>query len=663
MLKTPVILLIYNRPDETRRVFNAIKKIEPDKIFIVADGPKDNRDIDKIFQTRSLVADIDWTDKVYRNYSDKNLGLAKRIESGLNWAFSKVTKAIILEDDCLPTQSFFYFCQKMLDKYEYNKKVMMIGGTNYLIDKTPISHDYFFSKYFSIWGWATWSDAWEMYDAKMNGWPEFKSNKKLAESYSKFMQKKLTRDFDLAYAQKINSWAIKWFFSCIKNDGLCLVPRLNQISNIGIEGVHTKNKHHNNFFPAFDIQTDKLTGPKKIKMYKQYDNIFFENEFRPKFILKRKLNGFKKRLSAQRNYFKNVARTNFKKNCLIVYLTQPFKNQEFNHYHQNLWQVKKMPQIISKFGYNVDVIDYKNTQVKLNKKYDLVIDIFPGYNQSYTGMLNKNATLIGYFTGSNHNFANNAELDRIENLYCRRGVRVSPKRIASHLKQTELDKCKASFFLGNNYNWQTYKEFDMPQVYFIKNNGYDFLIDKFNNFEKKNQKQFLFWASKGQVHKGLDILLEIFAKHQDLELFICSRFDKEPYFVKVYKREIYSLPNIYPIGFISIESNKFKQIAQKCGYMVLPSCSEANAGSVLTAKSAGIIPLVSRESGFDESEVIHFPNNSIDMIEKYILDYSQKDLRWVKNTAKQMQLHIKKRYSMRAWEKSFEMALKKTLNK
>ena len=143
---TPVVFLIYNRPSMTETVFKAIKKIKPEKLLVVADGPSDKKpdDIKKCIKVRALIDRVDWKCKVYKNYSDSKLGCKKRISSGLNWAFEKVKEAIILEDDCLPHSSFFPFCQKMLEKYRDCSKVMMISGTNYLLKTLGIKESYYF---------------------------------------------------------------------------------------------------------------------------------------------------------------------------------------------------------------------------------------------------------------------------------------------------------------------------------------------------------------------------------------------------------------------------------------------------------------------------------------------------------------------------------------
>ena len=176
----------------------------------------------------------------------------------------------------------------------------------------------------------------------------------------------------------------------------------------------------------------------------------------------------------------------------------------------------------------------------------------------------------------------------------------------------------------------------------IKNTGYDF---NFCN-ERRKANNFMFLGSAGQVHKGLDLLLEVFAeKCKNCNLYVCSSFENESDFCKAYKYELYNTSNIHPIGFVDIKSDKFKEIAEKCAYMIMPSCSEANAGSVLTAMSAGIIPIVSRECGFEDDEVIHLKDCSKECLEDSIKFYASKDDEWIKSESEKAVKIVKERYS------------------
>lgn len=355
---------------------------------------------------------------------------------------------------------------------------------------------------------------------------------------------------------------------------------------------------------------------------------------------------------------KNTFGTNYDLNCLLVYITTPFI-KGINNLHQNSWQVVELAKIISEFGYNVDVIDYNYIKSNFDKKYDMLIDLHPRDNAVYNKVLKENCIKIAYLTGSNPSFSNTAEEKRIKNVYKRHGKKLLCRRHAELISK-RIETYEAAFFIGNKYNLKTYTEFKMPPVYFIKNTGYDL---KFSNKNRKDNN-FMFLASAGQVHKGLDLLLDIFANTcKDCNLYICSSFKNEIDFCELYKDELYNTPNIFPIGFLDINSQEFKNIAEKCAYMIMPSCSEANAGSVLTAMSAGMIPIVSRECGFEDDEVIHLDDCSKSCIEKYIKYYSMKDEKWIKDESDKAEKIVKERYSNNNFRKSIRNGLMGVLDK
>lgn len=282
-LKTPVTLLVFNRPDTTEQVFAAIRQAQPETLLVVADGPRPDRDgeADACAMVRAIVEQVDWPCRVLRNYSDINLGCKGRVSSGLDWVFAEVEEAIILEDDCLPHPSFFPFCEKLLEYYRDDERVMMIGGTNYLQDRLKINETYCFSRYFAIWGWATWRSAWRRYDVTMAKWPQFRDERQLRGFYADgYMRRFVTNAFDGAYSGRVNTWDSQWFFACLFNNGLSVIPRANLISNIGTVGAHAGGYSANNFFPVFPCDTENLIHPEYVVQNQLYDRPFFEEQFK-----------------------------------------------------------------------------------------------------------------------------------------------------------------------------------------------------------------------------------------------------------------------------------------------------------------------------------------------------------------------------------------------
>ena len=173
-LTTPVAFLIFNRPDTTARVFEAIRQAKPPKLLVVADGPRPDRpdDVEKCKAARAIIDRVDWACEVLTNYSDLNLGCGKRPATGITWVFEQVEEAIIFEDDCLPHPSFFRFCEELLNYYRHDERIMVISGNNFQFGRNRTDDSYYFSRYNHIWGWASWRRAWEYFDYDLKLWPK-----------------------------------------------------------------------------------------------------------------------------------------------------------------------------------------------------------------------------------------------------------------------------------------------------------------------------------------------------------------------------------------------------------------------------------------------------------------------------------------------------------
>lgn len=278
-METPLVFFIFNRPEHTKKVFEAIRRAKPKQLFVVADGPRDSRD--RTEETRAIIQ-VDWPCQVEKNYSDKNLGCKQRISSGLDWVFSKVETAIILEDDCLPDQSFFRFCEEMLIKYRDDAQVMHIGG-NFFQQKNKgfrTESSYYFSKIPHIWGWATWKRAWKNYDVSLSKWPETKANSSLIPRFKNAgAYEYWSKVWDEYYSHKIDSWDGQWFFACMYTNGYCITPTKNLVTNIGfgIDATHTKKTNDTALVPAEPIDFPLSHSPKVIM--DAYDNFTFRNNF------------------------------------------------------------------------------------------------------------------------------------------------------------------------------------------------------------------------------------------------------------------------------------------------------------------------------------------------------------------------------------------------
>jgi len=245
-LTTPVLFLIFNRPDTTQKVFNAIRQAKPKQLFIAADGPRPDKEgeIEKCQKARQIATSVDWDCEVKTLFRDKNLGCKIAVSSAIDWFFENVEEGIILEDDCLPSQSFFWFCQELLKYYRDDTRIMHISGDNFQFGKTRGEGSYYFSKYAHIWGWATWKRAWKCYDVNMKNFGNFfKSNQVINIFSIKQQQKYWMNIFQRVYDGKIGTWDYQWTYTCFINNGLCIMPNVNLVLNIGFskEAFHTKD--------------------------------------------------------------------------------------------------------------------------------------------------------------------------------------------------------------------------------------------------------------------------------------------------------------------------------------------------------------------------------------------------------------------------------------
>lgn len=243
-LSTPVLFLIFNRPDTTQRVFDEIRKAKPPQLFVAADGPRKDRsaDCELCKKTREIIQQVDWNCKVLTRFQDENLGCKIGVSSAIDWFFSNVEEGIILEDDCVPDQSFFPFCQELLEKYREDERVMMISGDNFQIGRNRTQNSYYFSRYNHVWGWASWRRAWDHYDVDLKLWPRIRDENWLmdilcdrnAVNYWKNL-------FDNTFSHKINTWDYQWTFACWIQNGLSVLPNINLVSNIGFNqnATHT----------------------------------------------------------------------------------------------------------------------------------------------------------------------------------------------------------------------------------------------------------------------------------------------------------------------------------------------------------------------------------------------------------------------------------------
>ncbi len=235
--QTPVLFIVFNKPESTKLVFEEIKKAKPKHLYIAADAPRKNNEKDKFACTevQKIIKNVDWPCNVKYLLRKENLGCKIAESSAMDWFFENVEEGIILEDDCLPDQSFFKFCSELLEKYRYDERIMHISGNNFQRGFKRDSYSYYFSKYCYIWGWATWRRAWEKYDVNIKIYPELKKLGYLKNLYPNIIERLNHKSsLDLCYYKNFNTWDFQWNFSVLANNGLSIVPNKNLVQNIGM---------------------------------------------------------------------------------------------------------------------------------------------------------------------------------------------------------------------------------------------------------------------------------------------------------------------------------------------------------------------------------------------------------------------------------------------
>ena len=248
-VKTPVLLIIFNRPDTTRVVFEAIRKAKPEKLYVAADGPRPHvpSDVATCSESRKIVDGVDWPCEVRRLFQDENLNCGKAPSTAMTWLFKHEQEGIILEDDCVPSPSFFRFCQELLEKYRDDERIMHIGGNNFLGGwQNDPDHSYYFSRSGHIWGWATWRRAWENFDIDIRLYEKIKKQ----GFFNNFFLNRLEKAYRLRKFEKtvekrghVDWWDYQWDFARLINSGLAIVPNTNLVKNLGFgqEATHTVN--------------------------------------------------------------------------------------------------------------------------------------------------------------------------------------------------------------------------------------------------------------------------------------------------------------------------------------------------------------------------------------------------------------------------------------
>ncbi|MEQ1093028.1 hypothetical protein [Acinetobacter johnsonii] len=283
---TAVLFVVFNRPDTTKQVFEAIRKAKPPRLYVAADGPRLNtpNDIEKIREVReTILQNIDWECEVKTLFREENLSCGIAVKEALDWFFENEEQGIVLEDDTVPSLSFFWYCEELLEKYKHDERIGLISGVNH-IGYIPKQSSYVFSKNKACWGWASWRRSWRNMDFNMNWRESIQSEQVMynmgVSTYHYPQWKKALKAID---EKLVNAWDWQWYFSIAAQNQLTIFPSANLISNIGIgqDATHTFGKPKKEEIERFEINLP-LTHPVLVCPEFNFDLLFEQYRMKPR---------------------------------------------------------------------------------------------------------------------------------------------------------------------------------------------------------------------------------------------------------------------------------------------------------------------------------------------------------------------------------------------
>lgn len=328
------------------------------------------------------------------------------------------------------------------------------------------------------------------------------------------------------------------------------------------------------------------------------------------------------------NYFKK----NHSKNALLSYILAPFKKDSMSH--TNFFEAQAWAKILDELGYNVDIIDYRNSKKIDLSTYDLICGFGDVFQQVFESSYHKNIQTIYYGAGMHVCHQNTTSLQRVKDVYIKKGVWLGKSaRFVEKTWTHQTSLVGGIIALGNEVCANSYRKYfdgkvySLPALFYETQNGENII----RNRQRSSTKHYLWFGSSGLIHKGLDLCLDYFSRNQDVFLHICGPIENEKEFIDVYKKELFDLPNVELHGFIDIDSKEFETILTMCSFIIFPSCSEGGSPSTLTViGNGGLIPIITKETTIETGHEIWiegFDYESIDKAIKYSQAFSFEEIK------------------------------------
>lgn len=269
----PILVINFNRPDLSKRVLEAVCRVNPNRLYVAFDGPRVGKpdDLDLINQGKNAVSKLEGRFQIHRLYQDSNLGCRRAVPAAIDWFFKNEEAGVILEDDCVPSDEFFYFCEFALNKYRSEKRVGCINGFHVLGNLKQVNASYYYTHFPNIWGWASWRRAWEGFDLQMSGWPRDAVGdrllKKVFSNQFDYLRQEWRKMFWGVYRGGGGTWDVQFVYHLWKSDMISVQPYVNLVENIGFDerATHTKVRDRRRKFTECGKIGDPIIPPKTIE--------------------------------------------------------------------------------------------------------------------------------------------------------------------------------------------------------------------------------------------------------------------------------------------------------------------------------------------------------------------------------------------------------------
>ena len=350
---------------------------------------------------------------------------------------------------------------------------------------------------------------------------------------------------------------------------------------------------------------------------------------------------------------------------LLSYRVEAFVSKEGDpllNTHTNYWESHQIAKTFLELGYRVDVIDFRNVTWAPEKDYSFFIAARTNFSR-ISPLLNKDCIKIVHLDTAHWLFNNQASYSRSLDLQRRKGMTISHESLRIIESNLAIEHADFATLLGNQFTSSTYQYAGKDTCRIPISTCALYSLPEDKDYESC-RKHYLWFGSGGLVHKGLDLVLDAFSGMPDYHLYVCGPVEDEKRFVEVYRKELFETPNIHTIGWVDPGSDQFRDLANRCLAIVYPSCAEGQSGSVVNCLHAGLIPIISRESGVDVNNFgVILTDCSVDVIRDSVINVSGQSADRLKQMACDAWLHARTNHMRECFAAEYRKAIEKICQK